>query len=93
MCRKVKGENMKIIAEIVALTIGYVVWRLLTPYLGIGAFFVGVFVAYLIRPFVQVLLGVSNSGADAEKNNKESQPDLSQSNSNESNHDENKGEK
>lgn len=83
---------MKLIVDIVTLTIGYVVWRLLAPYLGFGAFFVGALVAYFIRPLIQALLGVSNNGTDTEKNIKESLPDISQSDSNKSNHDENKGE-
>ncbi len=83
---------MKLIVEIVTLTIGYVVWRLLTPYLGFGAFLVGAFVAYIIRPLVQVLLGVSSDGKDTERNNMGSQSDISQSDSNQSNRDEKKGE-
>lgn len=60
---------MKAIAEIVILLIGVTVWYLLKPYIGFGGFLVGAVVAYVSRPIVHALLGVSVSAAKTQSRN------------------------
>jgi len=43
---------MRVLAYFVTLFVGYVVWCLLAPYIGVGGFFVGVFIAFILQPIV-----------------------------------------
>lgn len=79
---------MKVVADIVTLFIGVIVWYMLKPYIGFGGFVVGVVVAYILRPIVNALLGAPVSSADSQSRNEEAQQGESISSS----HNEQKGE-
>jgi len=56
---------MRVLAYFVTLLVGYVVWRLLAPYIGVGGFFVGVFIAFILQPIVYALFGASTGGENS----------------------------
>ncbi len=80
---------MKVVAEIVTLLIGVIVWYLLKPYIGFGGLLVGAVVAYVSRPMVYALLGASVSAPDSQSRK---ETEAQQGESTPSSHKEQKGE-
>jgi len=66
-----QGEEnaMKVIAEVVTLFVGVIVWRVLSPHIGLGGLLVAAIVAYVLRPIVYAVLGASASEPGSESSN------------------------
>jgi len=55
---EIGGYAVKALSTLIVLVLGYAVWALLKPYIGVGGLLVGAGVAFVVRPLVFALLGI-----------------------------------
>ncbi len=57
------------ITEFITLSIGFAIWMLLKPYIGIGGLLVGGIIAYYLRPLISAILQSKKENPKTDKKN------------------------